>query len=178
MKTRLGVLIFVFLTGIIFGVGQPALLYGMETPTGNAWDPFIKVSFFTGKAIPPKHLPFPITLSGRLSIAYGTSFSAFCPPGATSGPYLVTMFYTLTLSDGDQSNSPQLYTSFTPGTCEGDIGTPGSGGQGDVIMGFLKTVVLQIFPNAKDAYLKSVSNTWTAPDAFAFEADIKIVVKH
>jgi hypothetical protein len=84
------------------------------------------------------------------------------------------MFYTVS---NNQSTSPWVYTSFTPGICLGNIGTPGSGGQGDVIMGFLKTVVLQIIPFAKNAYLKSVSNTWFADDSSAFAADITIAVK-
>jgi hypothetical protein len=169
MKTRLGVLILVFFAGMVLVATQPALLYaGGETGGGNLWDPFVNVSFFT---LTPTSYSRGILLAARLSIAYDTSYFSYCD----NGQYRGTLFYTV--SSADHSKSPWFYTSFTPGICFGDIGTPGSGGQGDVIMAFLKTVVLQIFPYARDAYLKSVSNVWIEDDSFAVAADIIIAVR-
>jgi hypothetical protein len=169
MKRRLAVLIFVFFAGMILVATEPALLYaGFETGEANVWDPFVNVSFFT---LTPTSFSKGPTLAARLSITYTTSYYSYCD----NGQYMGTLFYTV--SSADQRKIPWNYTSFTPGICFGDIGTPGSGGQGDVIMKFLKTVVLQNFPFAKDAYLKSVSNPWFEDDGFAFAADITIAVK-
>ena len=46
-----------------------------------------------------------------------------------------------------------------------------------MIMGFLKTVVLQLFPFARDAYLQSVSKAWYEDDRFAFTVNIIIAVR-
>ena len=178
MKKKLRVLIFLLLTGMILGTTQPAQVYASETGQGNIWDPFINISLFTGKPISSKHVPFPpgMTLAGRLSIAFEGAWDDTESCASTTGNYQASMFYTVTLSDG-HGEGPWLYTSFTPGVCLGDVGGYGTGGQADVIIKFLKTVVLQIFPNAKDAYLKSVSNPWYALDGFSFAADITIAVK-
>ena len=180
MKTRLGMLIFVFLTGLVLGGLQPDLLYaGAETTGTTLWDPFVNVSLFTGKSIPhPFHAK--TNLPGRLSIVYSPSPGGV-PCSDDTNP-LATMFYTLRLSDGWRSENASFYTSFTPGICLSvdAIGIPGSGGQGDLILEFLKTVVLQIFPYARDAYVtyvKSDNNPWMAPDGLAFVIDITIVVK-
>lgn len=181
MRKKLGVLMLVLLTGMILGTTQPALIYagGFETGSGSVWDPFAYISFF--KLTPAKYTKGTI-LSGQLSIAYALSPSAFSGVTCPDSTFFVgTMFYALRLSDNekskhdDQSKSPQIYRSFTPVVCVGDIGTPGSGGQGDLILQFLKTVVLRIFPDAKDAYARidSVNN----PDDYTLVADITIVVR-
>jgi hypothetical protein len=170
MKTRLGVLIFVFLTGMILGVGQPAFLYGCETPTGNAWDPFVGVSVFTLK---PISFSGGTKLAGPLSIYLAPDESA---PLCTNGNYEGTMFYTVRLSKGSNIYWDEGETGVNE-ICFGNIGTPGSGGQGDVIMNFLKTVVLTIFPNAKNAQLKSVDNAGASRDSLSFVADIVISVQ-
>jgi hypothetical protein len=158
MKMKLGVLIFVFLTGLVLVATQPALLYaGTETPSGNAWDPFVDTSPFKGTK-----------LSGPLSIYLEpASYSEEC------GNYKGTMFYTVRLSKGSD-----IYTFHGKVTdiCFGNIGDPGSGGQGDVIMNFLGYVVGQIFGPGKLWKLKSVDNPGTAPDSQSFVADIVIAV--
>ena len=167
MKTRLGVLIFVFLTGMILGVVQPAFLYGSETPAGNPWDPFVNVSLFTGQPIKSNA---GTKLDGPLSIVLNTSIPiTLCGNGL---PY-ATMLYTVRLGKGSQM---YWFDGETPNVCEGNIGTPGSGGQGDAVMSFLKSVVLFIFPNAKDAKVISLDNAGPTPDALAFIADITIAV--
>ena len=169
MKTRLGVLIFVFLAGMILGASQPALVYASETPSGNLWSPFLDVSFFTLATV--SHPKGYIPLAAHLKMDFKSfGYYTTCPGSLYEG----TLFYNVSSAN---PNVPWFYTSFTSGVCQGNIGTPGSGGIGDVIMGFLKTVVLQIFPSAKDAYLQSVSNPWYEDDAGAFTADITIAVK-
>lgn len=63
MKTLKGVLIFIFLTGMILGVAGPALLYGAETGGGNPWDSCVNCWCFDKKAHGTK-------ISGTLSIYY------------------------------------------------------------------------------------------------------------
>jgi hypothetical protein len=49
-----------------------------------------------------------------------------------------------------------------------------------MILEFLETVVLQIIPHARDAYVtyvQSDNNPWMAPDGLAFVIDLTIVVK-
>lgn len=171
MKTRLGVMIFVFLAGIILGATQPALLYaGAETGGGNLWDSFVGTP------------PFPGTkLSGPLSISYDPDQS---PPYCANGNYHATMFITVRLTprkDHDRKvKGPQIYTfdEVKEGICLGDIGTPGSGGQGDVIMNFLGTVVVPgIFGSSKHWKLESVTKPGIAPDSLAFVANITIAVR-
>jgi hypothetical protein len=172
MKTKLGVLIFVFLTGMVLGALQPALVYGgAETPGGTLWDPFVHVSFFT---LTPTSFHKGTNLAGPLSIVYDVAVDQLleCTTGTAN------MFLTVRLIGGNGSHR-QIYwfDGETPGICLGDIGTPGSGGQGEKILQFLKNVVLAIFPNAKDAQITSVDNAGVAPDGFAFVGDITIAVK-
>jgi len=171
MKTRWGVLIFVFFAGMVLVGTQPALVYaGSETPSGSLWSPFIGVSFFT---LQPVSYAKVNTQAAHLKLNFTSTGYEICP---LTGNYEGTLYYTVS-GAYPLNNIPWQFTSFTSNICAGNIGTPGSGGEGDVIMGFLKTVVLQIFPFAKDAYLESVSNAMAYDDGFAFEADIIIAVK-
>jgi hypothetical protein len=170
MKTRLGVLIFVFLMGVILGATQPGFLYaGAETTGGTLWDPFLNVSFFTLRPVSYAKVN---TQAAHLKLNFTSTGYETC---SLTNLYWGTLYYTV--SGAYPLNIPWQFTSFTSNICAGNIGTPGSGGEGDVIMGFLKTVVLQIFPFAKDAYLESVNNAMVYDDGFAFEADIIIAVK-
>ena len=173
MKTKLGVLIFVFLTAMILGTAQPALLYaGPETPGGNLWDPFVDTS---------EPSPTDIKLDGALSIYYEvtckpqiTKNKPVCYPCCPCDLGTATMFYTVRLS---KEFIVYTYEGSTPGVCLGNIGGPGEGGQGDVIMSFLGTVVTNIFGSGHTWKLKSVNNPGIAPDSLAFGADITIAVQ-
>ena len=173
MRTRWGVLIFVFLMGVILGVTQPAFLYaGAETPGGNLWDAFVNTS-------PPS--PTDIKVDGALSIYYVvtcvpqiTKSKPVCYPCCPCEFGTATMFYTVRLT---KEFNIYTYEGSTNGVCLGNIGTPGSGGQGDVIMNFLGTVVTNIFGAGHTWQLKSVNNPGIAPDSLAFGADITIAVQ-
>jgi hypothetical protein len=173
MKTKVGMLFFMFLTGIILAATQPTLLYaGAETGGGTSlWDPFVHVSLFT---LTPTTFHKGTNLAGPLSILYDADVPQI--PECTSGT--ATMFYTVRLIGGKGSHR-QIYwfDGATKGVCLGDIGSPGLGGQGDAILQFLKNAVLAIFPNAKDAQITSVDNAGIAPDSLAFVGDITILVK-
>jgi hypothetical protein len=168
MKRRMGVLIFVFLTGMILGTMQPATLFAGETPGGNIWDQFVD----------PK--PYPgIMLEGPLSIYYEYLFDETGNPLLCEDQQPVAnMYYTVRLSkDSDEwrRKQPALYTfQGTTGICLGDML-----GQGNVIKEFLGTVVRAIFPKAKSWKLKSINNAQYHDDDFsrAFVADIEIAVK-
>jgi len=158
MKTRLGVLIFVFLTGMILGAMEPALLYGAETPEGNVWDQFIDPKPYKGN-----------TLSGTLSI--------YCEITGPCGDsdYTATMYYTVRLN-----KKKDLYTfqGKTAGVCLADIET-----QGNIIKNdFLGWVVVPgIFPDGFNSWkFKSIGKAQFNDDGLsfsrAFVTDIEIVV--
>jgi hypothetical protein len=161
MKTKLGVIIVVFLASLIIGAAQPAMLYAGIEGEGTLWDPFIDTSSFKG-----------IHLTGPISIVYNPNLLAI--PCETGMPR-ATMFYTVRLKSSIDS---QIYSfvGATEGVCLGDVGIPGSGGQGDVIMNFLGTVVNNNFPGAVWR-LKAINNPIVTPEGLAFVADIKIAVK-
>ena len=156
MKTRLGVIIFVFLIGMILWAAQPALLYGAETPEGNVWDPFIDPKPYKGE-----------TLSGPLSIYLDITG----PCGGSD--YTATMYYTVRLS-----KKKDLYTfqGKTADVCLADIET-----QGNIIKyNFLQGVVVPgIFPDGFNSWkFKSIGKAQFNDDnvSRAFVADIEIVV--
>lgn len=169
MKKRMGVLIFVFLTGMILGTMQPTMLYGAETPGGNVWDQFVD----------PK--PFPgIWLYGPLSIYYDYVYddSGNVIPCSETGGVAANMFITVRLNkvfDILRPN-PTLYTyQYTNGTCTDDWIS-----QGNEVRNFLETVVVPgIFPNFKSWKLMSITKAQYHDDDFsrAFVADIAIAVK-
>jgi hypothetical protein len=181
MKTKLGVLIFVFLTAMILGAAQPALLFaGGETGGGNFWDPFIDTTGFTGTNV-----------FGTLSIYYNVTCipnpiphpkkkSAPCYPCCPCGLGTVTMSYVVRIPYGEDINGETIihtYEGSTDGKCIGDIGIPGSGGQGDAIMNFLDTAVTNIFGSIRPWKLKAVNNPGISQDSLAFLADIEIAVQ-
>jgi hypothetical protein len=164
MKKRMGVVIFVFLTGMVLGTMQPAMLFAGETGGGNIWDSFVD----------PK--PYPgIWLEGPLSIYYeyveDDPGNPSCP-----GDRLTYMYYTVRLNKEVAKGQPPLYTfQGTTGICLGDFA-----GQGTVIKDFLGTVVVPgIFPNAHSWKLKSIDKAQYHDDDFsrAFVADIVIAVR-
>jgi len=169
MKTKSGVIIIMLLTGLIIGAAQPAMLYaGGETgdPT-SLWAPFVNTNPLGSKGA--------TQLPGTLTMIYNTSFlynylTSLCSTFQTSMLYSVRFTY---------NNTFYTYTGST-GVCYGDIGTPGSGGQGDVIMAFLKWALIDIFqsqnPNFKWNLIK-VNNPGIAFDGNSFVTDIIVKVK-
>jgi hypothetical protein len=161
MKTKSGVIIIMLLIGLIIGASLPDRLYaGGGTSEGFLWDPFINQTPLSGIVY---------MMNGTLSISYDVGqASASC-----GGQYVANMFYTVRLS---KDSKTYTFNGSTDGVCTGDIGVPGSGGQGDAIMNFLGTAVRAIFPNAKNPKwnLVSVSTPWISPVSDAFVADIFI----
>ncbi len=164
MKTLKGVLIFVFLTGMLLGLGQPALLHGSETGGGNVWDQWVDTSPFTG-----------IKLAGTLSIYYEV-IGVCCPPPSCSpidlSP-LANMYVTVRLTKGFE-----LYTF--QGVKE-NICYSAKTAQGDWIVDtFLNNAVQSIYPTAtRETWrLKSIDNAQfhDQADSRAFVADIQIAV--
>jgi hypothetical protein len=167
MKTKSGVLFIVLLTSIILGAAQPARLYAGETPSGNLWDPFVNINPFRGGT----------SIPGTLTIIYNPlSLFNFFPTACSNGQ--ATMFYSLRLT---YNKTPYTYQGATQ-VCLGDIGTPGTGGQGDVILSFLNYVMLGYFPSQVNLpitrwNLKSVNNPGISTDSLSFVADIVVAVK-
>ena len=136
MKKKLEGFFILLLTLLILGAAQPALLYaGGQTGGGNLWDPFVNTNPFNYKDA--------IKLPGTLTIIYNPSFlinfgqlTNFFPLNC-AGQYQATMFYSVRFNYLKNLKTFQGAT----GVCLGDIGTPGSGGQGDVIMAFLGYVI-------------------------------------
>jgi hypothetical protein len=165
MKKRMGVLIFVFLTGMILGTMQPAMLYGAEAPS-DVWDLYL---------LDPK--PYPgITLEGPLSIYYEYVYDEYgnqidCGEGLGLA---ANMYYTVRLNKEFQWR-PTLYTfQGTNGTCLNDWSE-----QATIIREFLGTAVQGLFPNPKSWKVKSINKAQYHDDDFsrAFVADIEIAVK-
>lgn len=167
MKTKLGIVIIMFLTGIFFGAAQPAIVYaGPETGGGTLWDPFIDPH------------PYPGTkLTGTLSIIYNPNLLAAMTLSdkcsLNGGLLSATMFYSVRFSV-----SSQIYTfvGATEGVCLGDVGQPGSGGQGDLIKAFLGNAVNTIFPG-KGWKLKAVKQPGIDSNSFGFVADVVLAVQ-
>jgi len=156
MKILKRVLIFVFLTGMILGVGQPALLHGGEH-VGNIWDQWVDTSPFTGTK-----------LAGTLSIYYDYLPAQYC----SDLSQVANMYVTVRLGKGFD-----LYTfqDMQP-ICIGDIT-----GQGNWIVNtFLNGAVQSIYHTAtRESWrLKSIDNAQfhDQPDSRAFVADIQIAV--
>jgi len=158
MKTLKQVLIFVFLMGMILGVGQPALLYASEGAQA-VWDYWVDTSAFTGTK-----------LAGPLSIYYDYLPSQYCNDNSP----LANMYVTVRLSKGFD-----LYTFHgKQEICMGNIN--GIGGQGDYIVNtFLNNAVHFLYPNATNWKLKSIDNAQfnDQTNSRAFVADIQIAVK-
>jgi hypothetical protein len=169
MKKRMGVLIFVFFTGMILGAMQPAMLFAAETGGGNVWDQFIDPKPYLG-----------IWFEGPLSIYYEYLYDdegnlLTCE----TGDAVSNMFYTVRLNKVVWFNfmNVQLYTfQGTTGTCLNDWVF-----QGNAIKEFLGTVVVPgIFPDGFRSWkLKSVNKAQFHDDDFsrAFVADIEIAVR-
>jgi hypothetical protein len=172
MKTKLGALMILLLAGIILGVTQPALLYAGETGGGNLWDAFLTPDF-AGTPV-----------NGTLSIYYTVTcipqprphpkkYSAPCYPCCPCDLGTVTMSYIVRFA----YNTLYTYEGSTNGKCIGDIGIPGSGGQGDVIMNFLDSAVTNMFGGTHAWALTAVNNPGISQDSLAFMADITIAVQ-
>jgi hypothetical protein len=164
MKMRSGVIVIMLLAGLIIGFVQPAVLSAGETPSGgNLWDPFIN----------PDHLKGGTQLPGTLSIIYSPIIFPNNYVDICNGNYQATMFYSVRFK---YSNQISTYEGST-GVCLGNIGTPGTGGQGDVIMSFLDQVIRQIIPTTNKWYIKSISNPGMSGDSLGFVSDILVMVK-
>ena len=171
MKTKLRVLIVVFLTGMILGVGQPALLYGTETPGGNVWDQFVYTKPFKGT-----------TVQGALSIYYQITG---CETTNCPGDCAANMFYMVKLIKQNETITylfqGSSQASHPDGICLKDIL-----GQGAEIMNFFGNVVSDpsLFPNgvvdwkvtAIDNGQFNDENTFPSGSR-AFVADVVITVK-
>jgi hypothetical protein len=152
----MGMIIFVFLVGMVFGMAQPTFLYaGAEAE--DLWEQFVDPKPYPGKS-----------LTGPLSIYYDIDTGSMCMDGSS---YTATMYYTVRLS-----MKKELYTfqGSKEEICLADIAA-----QGNEIKSFLGNVVVQgIFPSYKSWKLKSINNgTYHYDDvSMAFVADIEIVV--
>jgi hypothetical protein len=178
MKKRMGVLIFLFLSGMILGTLQPAMVLAGETGGGNIWDQFVYKHPFQGTK-----------LEGPLSIYYEYNFAGgdfvYCNDGQS---YMVTMYYTVRLK---KPRDPSLWVfqgssqrSNPCGICLTNILA-----QGAEINNFLGDIVLgnifatpPIFPNGvKEWHLTSMDNAQfydrDYPPSRAFVADIVIKAK-
>jgi hypothetical protein len=159
MKTLKGVLIFIFLTGMILGVAGPALLYGAETSGGNPWDSCVNCYCFDKKAHGTK-------ISGTLSIYY----AARTGPGGGYDTYL-----TLRLEDHRQLYVYRGMGDFIVHDVLNDTGY--------IACDFIGTVIPQIFPANTGWNVKSIDDAWgTYEDeqdlhSRAFVVDITIAVK-
>jgi hypothetical protein len=160
MKTKWGVLFIVFLAGIMLGTVQPSLVFSSAQDEFLLWDPFIDISSFSGTK-----------LAGTLTIVYNPNFLAgLCD----NGQNVATMFYAVRFP---LSKTIYTFEGAKEGICLGDIGTPGSGGQGDAVMLFLGNAVKKIFPNSSIWKLRAVSTPGISLDSLSFIADILIMVK-
>jgi hypothetical protein len=168
MKKRMGVLIFLFFTGLILGTMQPAMVFAGQTSGGNIWDQFVD----------PK--PYPgVWFYGPLSIYYEFIDDDPSDPSCP-GDTLTIMYYTVRLNkvlDILRPN-PTLYTfQGTTGICLNDWIS-----QGTEIRNFLGTVVVPgIFPNGFQSWkLMSITKAQYHDEegiSRAFVADIVIAVK-
>jgi len=170
MKKRMGVLIFLFLTGMILGTMQPAMLYAGEV-LGNPWDQLLDTGPYLG-----------IWLKGPLSIYYEFAYDETGEPIICSGTgdVFAYMYYTVRLNkELDIRPNPDLYTfQGTNGSCLNNWEE-----QATIIREFLGTVVVPgIFPNAQSWKwkVKSIKKAQYHDDADsnsrAFVADIEIAV--
>jgi len=169
MKKKMGVLIFVFLTGMVLGTILPAIVLAGETGGGNIWDAFIDSKPYPG-----------IWFEGPLSIYYEYVYDEYgnlltCE----AGDAVANMFYTVRLNKLVWFNYPnvKLYTfQGTTGTCLNDWFS-----QGNAIREFLGGVVVPgIFPNGFQSWkLKSIRKAKYNDDDFsrAFVADIEISIR-
>jgi len=166
MRKKMGFLFAVILMLLLLGMASPGgLQAGGQTTGGNLWDPFIDTSNFTGTKI-----------TGTLSIIYSPGYLINYYPSicADSAQQQATMFYSARMFYNKRTYTFQGATNV----CTGDIGIPGTGGQGDVIMAFLGyNVKNYVLPGATDCRLKSVTNPGISPDNLSFTADILIMAK-
>ena len=159
MKTRAGMIMLVFLTGMILGAAEPALLYGAESGGGNVWDQFVD----------PK--PYPgIILEGPLSIYFDiTDFQENCGGVQGNADYVATMYYTVRLNKvkAAYKKNVQFYTFH--GKYEGVCLLTGTDTQGGAIKDFLGNVVIPgiFIPShslgREDVNLHSVIFRWGRP---------------
>jgi len=169
MRTRLRMLFFVFLTGVILGAMQPALLYGSETPGGNVWDQFVYTKAFKGT-----------TLNGPLSIYYEYTG---CDTTNCPGDCAANMFYIVKLIKQNET-TPYLFqgssqASHPDGICMKDVL-----GQGEEIINFFGNIVSgpTFFPNGVTAWhLTAIDNGQyndeSNPPSRAFIGNVVITVK-
>ncbi len=165
MKTLKRVLFFVFLTGMILGAGQPALLYASEGEH-PVWEQWLDTSSFTGTK-----------LAGPLSIYYEYLPGQYCNGPGQDGSQVVNMYVTVQLSKGFDLHTFQGKTQ----NCIGSINSPG--GQGDWIVNtFLDNAVRTLYGPSAQWKLKSIDNaqfndqTINGQSSRAFVADIQIAV--
>jgi hypothetical protein len=169
MKKRMGVLIFLFLTGMMLGTMQPTMLYAGEA-AGNPWDQL------------PDLGPYqPIKWVGPLSIYYGIIYDEYNVPIDCGGElgYAANMYYTVRLNkESDTGPNFTLYTFHgANGTCLNDWT-----GQADEIRNFLRTVVVPGISPKTGKFWKVESVTKGSYNdepliSRGFVVDIKIAVK-
>ncbi len=177
MKTGKIMLIFVFLTGLMLGATQPALLYAAETPSGNPWDQFVYTKPFKGT-----------TLSGVLSIYYEYTG---CDTTNCPGDCAANMFYIVNLIEQNQP-TPFLFqgssqASYPNGICLSDVLA-----QGTEILNFFGNIVSgaipanpPLFPNGVTGWhVTAIDNGQVADQTTppplgsrAFFADVVITVR-
>jgi hypothetical protein len=164
MKTLKGVLIFIFLTGMILGVAGPALLYGAETGGGNPWDSCVNCWCFDKKAHGTK-------IQGTLSIYYAQR------TGCTNPPCGYDTYLTLRLED-----KKQLYV-YRGGGTQDFIVQDVLDETGYIACNFIDTVIQQIFPAFQSWSVKSIDDAWGTYEnegtlhSRAFVVDMTIAVK-
>ena len=172
MRKRMGLLILMFLAGMILGTMQPATLFAGEAG-GNIWDQFVDPRPYPG-----------IWFEGPLSIYYEFLYDEYGNPVICEGTEdpLTNMFYTVRLNRVTWFNwrdDVKLYTfqGFN-NTCLNDWLF-----QGNEIRNFLEFVVIPgIFPEGFQSWkLKSFKKAQFHDDEFgisrAFVADIEIAVR-
>jgi hypothetical protein len=166
MKPKLGVLVILLLTSIILGAAQPARLYACQTPDGSTpWDQFVNKNSFKGGT----------PIQGTLTVIYSPLSLGNFFPGTCSTSQAI-MFYSVRLI---YDKKPYTYEGNTT-VCLGDFGTPGTGGQGDVIQAFLDFNLRWYFPYQANLpvnqwYIKSLKNAGIGQ--FSFVGDIVVYVK-
>ncbi len=173
MKKKLRGFFILLTVVLILGATPPAWLYaGGQTGEGNLWDPFVNTN--------PFNYTGAVKLTGTLTMIYNPSWllnygqlTNFFPLSC-NGLGQAIMFYSARFN---YLETIKTYPGAT-GVCLGDIGNPGSGGQGDVIMAFLGYVIPDVIGYTPLKWnLRSIKNAGISGDSMSFVADFVIMAK-